>query len=377
MAYAATSRPTQTKSRERGTTAPTTIVVAGFAAWAFAAAPTQLEAYRYSADGTLADLRRSDATTWTRDEFVYLQGMPVGIVHTDNLNTAPAVHWLSPDAMGTPRRVLDRSTTMTQRKRLIMDVWGRAYLYEVASTNTALSSPVAGMQNVWLPHRLPGQLQGPGEPIVENRYRYYVPTLGQYLTPDPMHQASVMVPGPQAYAYAGGRPLVMSDPLGRIPGQKFTSTEGAAFDALYYAGGLSGSNNVEYGGAVCCECDNSNIKYCPKLIVGAPNSFSDFDQRNAMARCKGDKVVAVVHSHTPNVPPSTAHNSVSPGDIANITGLGRGENGLMTGFVVFPTGAIAAYRADGYLNMYPNAVPYESAASLFRTGILQESAYVQ
>jgi hypothetical protein len=54
-----------------------------------------------------------------------------------------------------------------------------------------------------------------GEPIVENRYRYYVPTLGQYLTPDPMHMASVENYGPQAYAYAGGRPLVNVDVDGR------------------------------------------------------------------------------------------------------------------------------------------------------------------
>jgi hypothetical protein len=36
-----------------------------------------------------------------------------------------------------------------------------------------------------------------------------------YTAPDPEHRTSVMMPGPQAYAYAGGRPLVNIDPEGR------------------------------------------------------------------------------------------------------------------------------------------------------------------
>jgi RHS repeat-associated protein len=120
--------------------------------------------------------------------------------------------------MGTPRRVLVRGT-LAQHRRLVMDAWGQARLYPGVNTppNSPSSSvPSATDINVYLPHRLPGQLQGPGEPVVENRYRYYVPTLGQYLTPDPMHQASVMSPGPQAYAYANGNPVKFSDPDGQV-----------------------------------------------------------------------------------------------------------------------------------------------------------------
>ena len=42
------------------------------------------------------------------------------------------------------------------------------------------------------------------------------PDLGVYLQPDADHQASALEPGPQAYAYAGGRPLVNIDPSGRL-----------------------------------------------------------------------------------------------------------------------------------------------------------------
>jgi RHS repeat-associated protein len=142
----------------------------------------------------------------------------VAVVHTDNLNPAANPYFLSHDAMGTPRRVLVRGT-LAQHRRLVMDAWGQARLYPGVNTppNSPSSSvPSATDINVYLPHRLPGQLQGPGEPVVENRYRYYVPTLGQYLTPDPMHQASVMTPGPQAYAYANGNPLRYRDPTGAL-----------------------------------------------------------------------------------------------------------------------------------------------------------------
>ena len=43
------------------------------------------------------------------------------------------------------------------------------------------------------------------------------PDLGVYLQPDPEHLVGARIfSGPQAYAYAGGRPLVNADPTGRI-----------------------------------------------------------------------------------------------------------------------------------------------------------------
>jgi hypothetical protein len=96
------------------------------------AAPTERESYRYAPDGTLADLRRSDSSgTWMRDEFIYLQGMPVAVSHTENLATTPTTYFLSPDAMGTPRRALVRNNTLWQHRRLVMDPWGNARLVTV------------------------------------------------------------------------------------------------------------------------------------------------------------------------------------------------------------------------------------------------------
>jgi RHS repeat-associated protein len=163
------------------------------------------------ADGNLADLHRVAAGWWDRDEFIYLQGMPVGVTHTDNSNPVPVSYWLSPDMMGTPRRILTRDATLTQVGRLVMDPWGAAVLLPDNSRNVGTGSIPA---RVWLPHRLPGQLQGQFEPFVDNQHRMYFPDARSYLSADPEHGSSAMTPGPQAYTYANGNPFKFSDPTG-------------------------------------------------------------------------------------------------------------------------------------------------------------------
>jgi RHS repeat-associated protein len=174
-------------------------------------APLFTQSYRMLADGNLADLHRVAAGWWDRDEFIYLQGMPVGVTHTDNSNPVPVSYWLSPDMMGTPRRILTRDATLTQVGRLVMDPWGAAVLLPDNSRNVGTGSIPA---RVWLPHRLPGQLQGQFEPFVDNQHRMYFPDARSYLSADPEHGSSAMTPGPQAYTYANGNPFKFSDPTG-------------------------------------------------------------------------------------------------------------------------------------------------------------------
>lgn len=52
------------------------------------------------------------------------------------------------------------------------------------------------------------------------------PDLGVYLQPDPLHRSSAAaLPGPQAYAYAAGRPLVNTDPLGLLVAGTFHKSQ--------------------------------------------------------------------------------------------------------------------------------------------------------
>lgn len=169
------------------------------------------DAYRWGPGGEMAELFNAselfESGQFSRDEYIYLQGGAIGVVHTDNAHTAPVAWWLSPDALGTPRRILQRTAAMAQLVRLVMNPWGKGF---------EINANLGNYGTPRLPFRLPGQIAD-ASGIVDNNYRTYLPDLGQYLQPDPLHQASVMAgTGPQAYAYSNGNPLKYTDSDGRL-----------------------------------------------------------------------------------------------------------------------------------------------------------------
>ncbi len=173
--------------------------------------PGRVTSFAYAPDGSLAELHNKSnffgSTAFERDEYVYLQGIPIGVTHTESAFPSPASWWLSPDAMGTPRRVLYRGTGLNQLVWLVMDPWGLGQELNTGTTTYGIPR---------LPFRLPGQIADPTG-LVENGYRTYLPDLGLYLQPDPMHQESATNgTGAQAFAYANGNPLKYIDPDGRL-----------------------------------------------------------------------------------------------------------------------------------------------------------------
>jgi RHS repeat-associated protein len=316
--------------------------------------------------GSVIDRYRTSGASWWRDEYVYLGGQPIGVTHTDNGNTTPTTYLLSTDTMGTPRRAFQRNTSLTQVTRLVMTAWGDGTQMEYANGDPAL------------PFRYPGQLEDDESYLVENRWRTYVPGLGSYTTPDPEHRASVMMPGPQTYAYAHGNPLRYFDPTGRIPGQEFDTSVDAAHDALAFATGLTEfkrfgpviattgyQNSHEYGGAVC-ECCGGGRFYATKFVDGG----TDYDVNTSLALrwCRsGDKPVARFHSHItaagPDGQPYDAGDVAASRDQAHYVGI--------------PLGHI--YQLVGRRNTmtWLNAVDPEGTADLFRAGIYREAQFVQ
>ncbi|MDP2341185.1 MAG: hypothetical protein Q8O67_09515 [Deltaproteobacteria bacterium] len=191
--------------------------------------------FRYGPSGLLTDYFRSQPTEqWSRDEYSYLLGMPIGVTHEDN-QFGVTTYWLSPDAMGTPRRAFIRNATMQQIRRVVMNPWGKAVVTDDRVPATT------GLPK--MPFRLPGQLQdeapvvtagsaAPLEPIIENKYRAYFPDFGIYLQSDPAHATSVMSGmGPQVYAYANGSPLRFVDRTGSVPGAAYRTIVDAAVAA--------------------------------------------------------------------------------------------------------------------------------------------------
>lgn len=98
-----------------------------------------------------------------------------------------------PDQIGTPHEVVDTGGEV---------LWAGDY----NAFGTLHRERRAGFEN---PFRFQGQWFDPETGLHYNRFRYYDPETGRYLTPDPIGLAGGMLP----YAYAGD-PLTMVDPLG-------------------------------------------------------------------------------------------------------------------------------------------------------------------
>jgi hypothetical protein len=146
------------------------------------------------------------------------------------------------------------------------------------------------------------------------------PDLGVYLQPDPMHRSSAESPGPQAYAYASGRPLVLSDPLGLRAGERFRTWREASIDGLKHAlwntltGPTMGNGGrFEFGGYICEDpCSKKGCDYYwPKLLQGnEPEPGSNdigtmgLKLRQPAGACTAGKAVRTFHSHPTNNGPS-------------------------------------------------------------------------
>lgn len=304
---------------------------------------------------------------FNRDEYIYLGGAPIGAVHTDSTNTTPALSFLSPDGRGIPRRVLS-TTSLAQSRRLVLDAWGKG------SMLVDVSGPGPD-----LPFRFAGQIADVETGLSENNWRMYLPDLGVYLSPDPMHKMSAtMLAGPQAFAYASGRPLVFADPLGLVPGDDFQTPDEAAADALQYAAGLTATSSYavtygaqnqysstmlrEYGGCVCRSCDEG---FYATRFVEARDGVSATPSILMQFECGADRVVATFHSHVSTSGPS------APDDFDRIR-----ENGLAAGFVVSTDGTLWKYNGSGVTSITPYAVDVPFFAGLFSSGSLQRGQFI-
>lgn len=81
----------------------------------------------------------------------------------------------------------------------------------------ALSRAPAQTQPAYhLALRLPGQWLDGESGLYYNDARYYDPTAGRYLTPDPLGKLAAQLGSPNAYAYVNNNPLSYIDPYGLI-----------------------------------------------------------------------------------------------------------------------------------------------------------------
>jgi RHS repeat-associated protein len=104
--------------------------------------------------------------------------------------------------------------------------------------------------------RAPGQYHDEETGLFENNNRYYDPSIGRYLSPEPLLQSPAYVRhmaesglSVPTYAYALNNPLRYVDVDGLKPGDAFRSGEAAAVDALNWVSD-NYAEGVEWGGSV-------------------------------------------------------------------------------------------------------------------------------
>ena len=110
-----------------------------------------------------------------------------------------AIYHVHTDHLDTPRLLTDSAGGVVWRAAY--DAYGRAYVDS--------SSSLAEEFNV----RFPGQYYDEETGLHYNYHRYYDPSIGRYLSPDPIGQLG----GVNLYTYSLNNPVNMIDPYGTTP----------------------------------------------------------------------------------------------------------------------------------------------------------------
>jgi RHS repeat-associated protein len=132
-------------------------------------------------------------------ERIYLydpDGAPMAHVHIEDKSRV--TRYYVTDHAGTPEQVVDQRGSLVGE--LTRDVWGVTHqkVIEVATREATTT-----------PHRFRGQWEDEETGLCYNRYRYYDPSTGRYLSPDP----AARLPDANEFRY-GTSPINDVDPLG-------------------------------------------------------------------------------------------------------------------------------------------------------------------
>ncbi|HHH42566.1 MAG TPA: hypothetical protein ENK49_00365, partial [Gammaproteobacteria bacterium] len=114
-------------------------------------------------------------------------------------NNRGVLYYVHNDPLGTPQVLTDESGTVVWKADY--DPFGKATVDEDPDNDGNL---------VTLNVRLPGQYYDQETGLHYNYFRYYDPSIGRYLTADPIGQKA----GPNLYSYVGNNPIFWIDPYG-------------------------------------------------------------------------------------------------------------------------------------------------------------------
>ncbi|MCX2843226.1 hypothetical protein OQJ59_16580 [Microbulbifer thermotolerans] len=165
--------------------------------------------------------------------------------------------YLHTDHLNTPRIGTDGNEVVVWR-------WDSDAFGQTAPDTDPDSDGVQTVVNL----RFPGQIQDGEATFYYNYFRDYDPSLGRYLTSDPIGLAS----GINTYAYVGGNPIGFADPLGlytavvingTTPGNPFGHTAIATSGSGVYSFG----NSTKLGSSLTDYLEREALKRNTNVIV--------------------------------------------------------------------------------------------------------------
>jgi RHS repeat-associated protein len=168
---------------------------------------------RFSWDGNrlLCEMRGSDSRTYVYEPGSFVPLAQVGCTkQVRAVDRVPRVHYLHTDHLGTPREMTDPDGRVIWAATY--KAWGNVLMLDQSEpqiTTSALHHPFAEATAQAQPIRFQGQYHDLETGLHYNRFRYYDPDIGRFVSEDPVGLAG----GVNTFAYAAN-PTGWTDPLG-------------------------------------------------------------------------------------------------------------------------------------------------------------------
>jgi len=175
-------------------------------------------------------------------------------------------HYLNDD-LGAPERLIAPDGTVACE--LQRTAWGRA----VAASGAATTTPL----------RFPGQYEDEETGLSYNRYRYYDPALGRYISSDPVG----IYGGFNGFNYADNKPTRLVDPNGLFPDTVVTQKDAKGKETVIKKGSSAGKSGVPdiahpKDDAVTQAIDNAR-KNNPDAVTKSHGNCAEIDALHKMA----------------------------------------------------------------------------------------------
>ncbi len=143
-----------------------------------------------------------DANGAVIQQAIWFNDLPVGLAAS--INGSVRLHYVQPDALGTPRVVIDPQRDVA--------VWRWDLAGEAFGDGAPDEDPDGDSHRFVLDMRFPGQQYDSATGFNYNYFRDYDPSTGRYVQSDPIGLSG----GISTYGYVSGNPMTRVDPLGLV-----------------------------------------------------------------------------------------------------------------------------------------------------------------